>query len=361
MEFKATQSPQVDVVLVDYGDIVSANIQQLFPIEARLCLEPAIGMVCGLKNLEPLQDETWEFDATTYFLRCCQGELTAVFHNPIQHAEEAEAFSEYQSDFCISLQTTGPCGIIDIATSLVSHGYAKLVNNYDPAPNPSFHGITSVDTVKKSDAGRPFLDLSSLLPSQVNPAVGPVDLLPICPSRSTGCSASLLDIETASEAPTIPHPSVAVPSVCPPALPGNVNSTQLNVNAPEYIAQQKKPPGTLQPKEPKEAKITASLKAQDTPHNLFTDPAPHLPQESAFDHFTGHPPDRSGPPTKFGVYSTPASVKSPIIDDIDLMLLPPANPLFPPTNCSNDDENSNASFFLFTAETLSGDFIGFFL
>lgn len=96
----------VEVILVDYGQLKTATLCDLYPIESRFCAEPAMGLLCGLKDVQPVQGNLWELESINFFNGQCRGDLTAIFHSPVE--EPTETFSTLKSDFWVTLYRMEP-------------------------------------------------------------------------------------------------------------------------------------------------------------------------------------------------------------------------------------------------------------
>lgn len=136
-------TPTLDIILVDYGETITATLNQLYPIQQMFCLEPAHGLLCAMHDLEPAQEE-WELDAIVFFNQSCES-IKAVFHRPPKDHVDAEAFSNYSPDYYVSLQNRNGKEIIDIGLAMIkgemgrpfqyqaSHPVSsELVNNEPP-------------------------------------------------------------------------------------------------------------------------------------------------------------------------------------------------------------------------------------
>jgi hypothetical protein len=133
----------VQVVLVDYGNIATVSVNQIYPIQEQFC---SIGLCCSVHELEPL-NEGWDIkNVIEFFLPHCQSShLFATFH-PFQESESrGETFISLQfADFAVSLETREPSGngVVDIGRLMTQKGLARssLVTKPSPVADSAHSG-----------------------------------------------------------------------------------------------------------------------------------------------------------------------------------------------------------------------------
>jgi len=127
VECQLREASSVCVILVDYGQIKTVYLSDLYPIESRFCTEPAIGLLCSLKDIKPFRGDVWELGSIIAFNKQCRSELTVIFHSPTE--ELTETFSKFKPDFLVSLYKNEAQ---EVRSILIKEGMAKN-DSRDPA------------------------------------------------------------------------------------------------------------------------------------------------------------------------------------------------------------------------------------
>ncbi|XP_045027940.1 LOW QUALITY PROTEIN: uncharacterized protein LOC116922036 [Daphnia magna] len=135
MEFK-TAATTLEIILVDYGETITAAVDQLYSIQKSFCLEPAHGLLCAMHDLEPVK-EIWEPNAILFFNQSCES-IIAVFRRPPKEHENTETFLNYIPDYYVSLRNRDCKKIMDVAMAMIEKGMGKPFN-----PHPLSHAVSS--------------------------------------------------------------------------------------------------------------------------------------------------------------------------------------------------------------------------
>ena len=109
------------VVLIDYGDIITTPLYQMYAMKESFCAQPAMGMLCRIHGLYPVTDY-WGLEAVSFFLSSCQN-LDATFHK-IPHSNEHGSFSTHEADYSVTLKSKRGGESIDISLLMIAKGYA---------------------------------------------------------------------------------------------------------------------------------------------------------------------------------------------------------------------------------------------
>ena len=117
MEFDTVTS-KVDVMLVDYGEIITTTVSQLYPMQIQYCQEPAHGLLCCVHDLEPA-NQIWDLESIVYFNQSCEN-ITATFHPPPKEHVNTDTFSIYFPDYYVSLQKRNCNENADIRLAMVN-------------------------------------------------------------------------------------------------------------------------------------------------------------------------------------------------------------------------------------------------
>jgi len=298
VECKSRES-NTEVILVDYGQMKPASLSDLYPIESRFCAEPAIGLLCGLKDIKPLQGDFWEMGSVIFFNEQCRDDLTAIFHSPAE--ELTETFSKFQPDFWVSLHKKGALkGMVqDIRYILIKEGMAKDGSS-DPKPDFPVWSL--------GDAPAPARPMSGSSKQLISPAP-----------------------------PSLPRPSSKqLISPAPPSLPGpsskqltsssnssltrpNSSSKQLNINAPEFVLPKEKQASLLGHSSNSSSLLSSKSRVHDFIPDTSTGFVPRKPRSS----LRAHSVKKSGSSSD----ATPSSLRSSVVDgEVDAIMKKLASP-----------------------------------
>ena len=121
----------MEIVLVDYGSLVTVSVDQIYAIQQQFCSQPAIGLFCSFYRLEP-PNQAWDIGSIGFFLQQCQSShLFATFHLIKEEESRGETFiSQHCADFSVSLESREPGeAVVDIGLCMAQQGLAMSSNN----------------------------------------------------------------------------------------------------------------------------------------------------------------------------------------------------------------------------------------
>lgn len=127
--------PEVNLLLVDIGEEATARLNELFKIEDHFCIKPAQGLLCSIYDLEPANGH-WCLEDIMLFKALCEN-LVAIFHPPL--LKDREPFSEFEVDYCVTLQSMKDGKALNVGSKLVKMGTALPVMEQSViTPNTTF-------------------------------------------------------------------------------------------------------------------------------------------------------------------------------------------------------------------------------
>lgn len=318
-------------MLIDRGEVITAPVNQLYPIKEEFCIEPAVGLLCSLKDLD---SQDWGMEEMSYFLEQCQQSetLTAFFLSTPQ----GETFSKHSPDFYIRLEKQVAGRSVDIGTFMMENAMGKSSQeNYRSASNPTPSSVPktpahSTQASEKTDS-RPFQAVVAYSAvHQVSPEI------PVYPAWSRGESTQTVPFKPAvpldcqkpkmPSTPSVTNPAWTKPSEQPSrATHSQGSSTKLNVNAPEFVLPQK----AAQPAQSNS--LTSRSSQNDKKVNRSRPPSRSTGRKSADSKASrpsGSTPSRPievVPPFSSNDRITPIPFKPAVGDDaIDELLNPPS-------------------------------------
>ncbi|EFX71403.1 hypothetical protein DAPPUDRAFT_255836 [Daphnia pulex] len=240
MEFNSASST-VNVMLIDYGEIITTTVNQLYPMQPKFCQEPAHGLLCCVHDLEPA-NQIWDLEAIVFFNQSCE-DITATFHCPPKEHVNTDAFSIYFPDYHVSLQKRDCKKNADIRLAMISEGMgisSHLPKLPQTLPNvvtnllPEASASLPKESLKESDRNQ----IASNKSSKTHEAVEEFQT----PESSRGKSSALNDpvVDSHSSQNSVIELSNSTNSSLKPrinsALPNSRTSSFPNSNAKEFMS-----------------------------------------------------------------------------------------------------------------------------
>jgi hypothetical protein len=240
MEFNSASST-VDVMLIDYGEIITTTVNQLYPMQPKFCQEPAHGLLCCVHDLEPV-NQIWDLEAIVFFNQSCE-DITATFHRPPKDYVNTDTFSIYSPDYHVSLQKRDCKKNADIRLAMISEGMG--ISSHPPKlpqtlPNvvtnllPEASALLPKESSKESDRNQ----IASNKSSKTHEAVEEFQT----PESSRGKTSTLNDpvVDSPSSQYSVIELSNSTNSSLKPrinsALPNSRTSSFPNTKAKEFMS-----------------------------------------------------------------------------------------------------------------------------